>query len=78
MRKVLWNGMKQTVENAQSLSDFYNQGLSLTDKTEVIMMTSNWFIIIGNDVAKKWVDEVNKHLESVKEDEASERKVKGY
>lgn len=71
MLQVLWNGMNQdNPDNANKLADFMNQGLSEPNKILVVKMADTWYILVGNDIAKKWYDEVSESAKRIHDKKA--------
>lgn len=52
-----WTSTNTTEENAHMLADSINGGLSKENELSVVKITDNWYMIVGNEHAKKWYDE---------------------
>ena len=58
----VWSALKTTSKDAHALADFMNQGLGRNNELIVISLTETWFVIAGNEVARKWFREMSDEM----------------
>ena len=59
-RRVIWSSADKTITAAQvqKLQYIVNSYLSIKNKVEIIMITDDWWALVGTDQSKKTLDKV--------------------
>jgi hypothetical protein len=57
MKQQVYNNMDTTEEKVSGIVDALNLLLPEQDKAEAVLMTKNWFIIIGTERTKQVIEE---------------------